>query len=311
MRVTSNTFPTSLSEQLSRLNLRQTRLNEQAATGQRIRNPEDDPSAMHRVMDMQRDMKVAGQYERNVSQLLEQNTSSYGVIKSLKSLISRAQELSTQAGGLRSQDELNIYAEEVNQLIKTGVQAVNTKFRGDFLFSGTKTDQPPFVESTNSNGDTTAVTYQGNTENANAEIADGMTLSVGIPGANTSGAGQRGLVTDTRSGADLFNHLIALRDALRAGNTTVISNTINGDLAKDEDNLLIHVGVNGALQGQLQTAQTLAKNDNLSLQASISGESDVDLSQTILQLTQTQTAYQAALKSGGQILGQSLLDYLK
>jgi flagellin-like hook-associated protein FlgL len=57
--------------------------------------------------------------------------------------------------------------------------------------------------------------------------------------------------------------------------------------------------------------KTLSNRDHAALEAGISQEADADLAQTIVQLTQTQTAYQAALQSGGQILSQSLLDYLR
>ncbi|HKX61206.1 MAG TPA: hypothetical protein VJS65_05170 [Verrucomicrobiae bacterium] len=47
------------------------------------------------------------------------------------------------------------------------------------------------------------------------------------------------------------------------------------------------------------------------LEKLVSKEADADLTETIVRLTQTQTAYQAALQSAGRILGSSLLDYLR
>ena len=311
MRVTSNTFPNSLSQQLSKLNQRQTLLNQQAATGQRILNPEDDPAAVHRVMDMQRDAKTLGQYQRNITQMTDQTKVSYENIKSLKTLLSRAQELATKSGGIRSQDELDIYAQEVNQLIKSGVQTMNGKFKGDFLFAGTKSDAAPFVAAEDSSGNVTSVTYQGNAEVPVNEIGEGVTATANVLGANTSGSGPRGVVTDSRYGADFFNHLIALRSALQSGNTGTITSTINPGMASDEDNILIHVGLNGAIQAQLEAAGKLAANDQMTLSSAISNEADADIAQTLLKLTQTQTAYQAALQSGAKILSQSLLDYLR
>ncbi|MBM3846429.1 MAG: flagellar hook-associated protein 3 [Verrucomicrobia bacterium] len=311
MRVTANTFPNSLNTELGKLMVRQTRLHQQASTGQRVQNPEDDPSAVHRIMDMQRDAKALGQYQRNVLAMKDQASASYSAMKSLKQTLTRAQELVTRTGGIRSQEELNIFAEEVNQLIKSGVQIANTKLRGDYLFSGTKSDTAPFAETADANGRVTAVTYQGNELTAVNEIGQGVTMSALGPGANTGASGPRGLVTDTRAGADLFAHLISFRDALLAGNVTAITTTISAQLAADEENLLIHVGVNGATQSQLDTAKKLAERDSASIEAAVSQEADADLAQTILRLTQTQTAYQAALQSGGQILNQTLLDYLR
>ena len=311
MRVTANTFPSSLNEQLGKLNVRQTRLHQQASTGQRIQNPEDDPSSVHRVLDMQNEVRTLGQYERNIGQLHDQSSETYSSLKSLKKVLDRAQELTTRAGGLRSQDELNIFAEEVNQLIKSGVQIINTRWRGDYLFSGTQSDLPPFVPTADAAGHVTSVAYQGNAQAAQNEIGHGVTMSATVPGANTSGSGPRGVVTDSRAGADLFSHLIALRDNMLAGNVAGITGANTTQLAADEENLLIHVGIIGATQAQLETAKALGQRDHLSLETSISNEADADLADTLVRLNQTQTAYQAALQSAGKILGSSLLDYLR
>lgn len=52
MRVTFNTFPNGLIDQLTQLTTRQSSYQLQAATGQRIVNAEDDPAAVRRVLDM-------------------------------------------------------------------------------------------------------------------------------------------------------------------------------------------------------------------------------------------------------------------
>ncbi len=72
-----------------------------------------------------------------------------------------------------------------------------------------------------------------------AEVAPGYSLSVQVPGANTSGTGPAGVITDSRTGADFFNHLIALRNDLQAGNTQAIASTDQAALAKDEDNITV------------------------------------------------------------------------
>ena len=67
MRVTANTFPNSLLQQLNSLNQRQNKLQNQAATGQRVQLPEDDPVAMRRVLDLQAEGKSVGQVLRTSS----------------------------------------------------------------------------------------------------------------------------------------------------------------------------------------------------------------------------------------------------
>lgn len=311
MRVTANTFPNTLVEQLNRLATRQNRLQTQASTGQRIALPDDDPVAMRRVLDMQTETNTVNQYLRNVDRDTELATSSFSSMKSLKKLVDRASEITTLADGLKSPEELRAYAAEIDQLIEQGAQLVNVRNRGDYIFSGTKADQQPFVTTKDSNGRVTAVTYQGNFDLAENEIGFGVTLSPQTLGANTSGAGERGLVTDSRVGADLFGHLISLRDNLHAGNTAAINGTNATQLGADADNLVYHLGTNGAVQSRLEASKAVLGQRNLSLETLVSKEADADLSQTLVRLTQVQTSYQAALQSGGSILNRSLLDYLR
>ena len=174
----------------------------------------------------------------------------------------------------------------------------------------TDSSQPPYAVTTDANGNITGVTYQGNASVNQVEIASGMTVSVDVPGENTTGTGPRGLITDATSGADLFNHLIALQNDLASGNTTAISGTDNTNLQNDENNLLYQIANNGAIQTRLNNAATFATNQTSQLNQQISNSSGADLVQTMVQLNQAQTAYQAALQSSAQIMYLSILDFM-
>jgi flagellar hook-associated protein 3 FlgL len=311
MRVTSSTFPNTLLDQLGRLSTRQNRLQQQASTGQRLTLPEDDPTAMRRVLDMQAESQRVAQYGRNIQRHQELGNASFASIKSLKTLLDRAREIATQADGLRSPEELQVFATEVNELVKQGVQIANAQNRGDYIFGGTRSEVPPFVATLDANGRVTGVAYQGNTDLPESEIAEAITLSAQTLGANTTGSGPRGLVADSRSGADLFGHLIALRDHLASGDLTSIAGSDRAGLAADEDNLIFHVGTNGAIQSQLETTAAVGKTRTQTLEGLVSKEADADLAQTLVRLNEMQTAYQAALQSGGNILSRSLLDFLR
>jgi len=311
MRVTSNTFPNSLLDQLNQLSTRQNRFQNQAATGQKVTLPSDDPVAMRRILDLQAEGKSVGQYQRNISRHEELGTATYAVMRSLTKVSDRAGELATQADALDSPDDLRIMAKEVTELIKQAVAQANAKNRGNYLLAGTASDQPPFVLAADADGNVTSVTYQGNTTLAESEISEGVTITAQTLGANSSGSGPRGLVTDSRFGADFFNHLISLQNNLNAGDAAAIGAVDRGALAKDEENLLLNIGQNGATQSRLEATQALSTSRGDSLEQLVSNEADADLAQTLVRLNQTQTAYQAALQSGGKILSSSLLDYLR
>ena len=313
MRIAFNTFPNSLTSQLAALTAQQNRLQNQAATGKRFSQLEEDPAAMRQVLDLQTQDSQIAQYRHNIASLQTQATSSYNAMSGLQKLSARAGEIATLADGTRSPQELSNYATEVNQLIQQGVQLMNSTSQGSYLFGGTQNNQPPFVATTDANSNVTGVTYQGNDSVPAAEIAGGATVSVQVPGANTSGTGPGGLITDSRNGADFFNHLIALRDHLLAGDTTAISSQDSPALTKDEDNITSQIASNGLIQSHLATADSLASTQSLSVKQMVSNASDADLATTLTKLSATQTAYQAALQSGAQLLSQSqtLLNYLQ
>jgi flagellar hook-associated protein 3 FlgL len=310
MRVTANTFPNTLISQLSTLTTRQNQLQNQTATGQKFQWPEDDPTGMRRVLDLQTESKSISQYENNVSSLKETSQANYSVLKSLKKISDRAGEIAVLADDTKSPEELKTYATELTQLIKQAVQVTQTKYNGDYLMGGTKTDQSPYVMTTDSDGNVTGVTYQGNQGTTECEVSEGVTVSTQVFGENNTGSGQRGVITDSRYGADFFNHLISLQDHLNAGDTASISSTDNSNLAKDEDNLLMQMGSNGAIQSRLESVSTMLTQKSDSTKTTISDLSNADLAETLVSLSQTQTAYKAALQSGASLLQQSLLDYL-
>jgi flagellin-like hook-associated protein FlgL len=89
MRVTSNSFPNVLLDQLGSLATRQSRLQGQAATGQRIHSPDDDPAGLQRVLDLQAESSAAIQYRRNIAVQQELADAIYSSVKSLKKISDR------------------------------------------------------------------------------------------------------------------------------------------------------------------------------------------------------------------------------
>lgn len=310
MRVTSNTFTNDLLTQLGSLSLQQSRLQAQAATGQRITLPEDDPAAVGQVISMQTEASAVAQYQNNIASQQQVSTSTSDAIQALKKIIDRAGEIATLADGTRSPQDLSAYASEVTQLIQQAVQVANTQNNGGYLFAGTHSDQAPFSATLAADGTVTSVAYAGNSSVPQAEIAQGITVAAQIPGVNTTGSGAPGLITDSRTGADLFSHLISLQNHLAKADTAAIAATDRGQLNNDENNIINQVATNGAIQSRLDTASTMAQNQADALQKSISNARDADLAQTMVLLNQTQTAYQAALQTGAKILNLSLMDYL-
>ena len=285
-------------------------LQTESATGQRVRQPEDDPGAVQQVLNMQSESSKLQQYQSNISVLQGTATAAGSAVSALQEIATRLSDIATSAGGTVSQQDLDAYATEVSQLISEAVSTANTQYNGNYLFGGTLSSHAPFVATTDPNGQITSVAYQGNTSTTSAEIAQGVTLSIVSPGANPSGTGPAGLITDTRTGADFFAHMISLRDHLLSGDVQSITNADLPALQADEQNQILYSTNINVAQGRLSTASTAAQTQQSSLTQLISNDADADLAQTITSLSQAQYAYQAALQSGAAIMKQSLLDYM-
>jgi len=288
-------------------------LENEVTTGLSVQAPSDNPDAMVTTLNDLATQSADQQYSSNITTLQSQANSIYSVLQSLQSIVSQAQSIATEAGsGTANQTTLNDYASQVSSLIQQALKLVNTQNpeTGQYLFGGTDTSNQPFTAATNADGNVTGVTYSGNDSTTQAEIAQGVTISVGVPGANTSGSGTQGLITNTSTGADLFNHLISLQNDLLAGNTSAISSTDASNLQNDENNMTYQVAYNGNVQTQLSTASSFASNQNTTLNQGISNASGADAVQVMTQLNQVQDAYEAALEVTSRVMEVSLVDFL-
>lgn len=312
MRVTGNTVATNLLSQLNLLAARQASLQNQASSGQRITAPEDDPVAMGQALALQSQNSQAAQYAQNVSTLQNRANTAASALQSLKTISDRVSEIATQADGTQSPQDMQAAAIEVRQLIQQAVTLANSQDGNQYVFAGTQSDQPPYTVTTDSDGNVTGVTFQGNSSVTQTEIAKGTTIAVDSPGENNSGTGSRGVFSDSRYGADFFNHLISLQNHLEAGDTNAIAATDRPALSKDEDNLIYQTANNGVILSRLDTAASSASDQQTSLQQSLANVAGADLATTLVQLSQTQNAYQVAAQSSAKFLQlqETLLSYL-
>jgi len=298
MRIASSTVSDNIVRQIQNLGSQQARLQSQVATGQRITNPEDDPAAVSRVINLESERRSIEQFQRNAERALEVSQASYSGLQQVKKLSDRATEIGTLGAGAISPESLNAYASEINQLIEQAVQLGNTKFRNDYIYAGTAVDTAPFVATRDASGDVTAVAYAGNTTQSQVALSESSSVAPGTAGATNTGLG------------DFINHLVSLRDALRAGDASAVQSTQTNLLAS-EDVLVNALSEHGAVQMRIEVNQTQQKERADNLEKLVSAEADGDLPSAIVKLNQTQVAYQAALQSASNIMRLSLLDYLK
>lgn len=311
MRVPTTTYSEAFTNDLNSLRARQSALQQQATTGLRVTSASDDPAAMQNTLNFVADKTAAQQYNTNLTALQDRSNQIYNALSSLQTISSKIGENVTAAGGT-SPNVTGIVA-DLNQLINNAVDLANTKdtATGTAIFGGTSGSTQPFVATRDSAGNVTAISYVGNNSVNAAEIGKGATISVDVPGVNSTSSGARGVFADARSGADFFTNLIKLRDDIAAGNTSAVTGADTAAIRKDSDNLLYHISNVGATQTRLNLTATTLQNRLSALDKNISDSTSADMVQTLVQLSQAQNSYQAALQSGSKIMQLSILNYIQ
>ena len=298
MRIASNTVNDTMVRQIQQLMTDQARLQLQVSSGRRITQPEDDPAAVGRVLNLQSEQRQLAQYTNNSGRALTLVQTSFSGLQGLKKVSDRAAELATLGTGALSSDSMRTYGNEVDQLLEQALQLANSRSGGDYIYGGTAVDSPPFVATRDSDGKITSISYEGNTDQASIPLSEATSVSPSTTGATNTGIG------------DFLSDLVTLRDALISTDIDAVRAS-QPALLEGENLIIAAMADSGGIQTRIEAAQAQQKDRVMSLETLVSGEASVDLPTTIVKLNQTQTAYQAALASAAKVMNLSLLDYIK
>ena len=297
MRIATSTISDGIVNQIDSLATQQATLQNEVSTGQKISEPEDDPSGVNTALTLESEMRSLQQFGSNASQALTVAQSSSAGLTTLKSVSDRAGELATLGTGTLGASAMQSYGTEANQLIEEAVQTANTQFNGSYIYGGTASSTPPFTVTRDSSGNITNVAYAGNTAQASIPLSTSTSVAPTTDGTTNTGI------------ATFLNNLISLRDALNSGDTTAVSSVQSG-LSTDEDTIVTAIATNGGIQSRIQASQTEQTSQTTNLQTDMASVVNADLPTTITQLDQVQTAYQAALQSAVSTMQLSILNYI-
>jgi flagellar hook-associated protein 3 FlgL len=153
------------------------RLQEQTTTGSRINRPSDDPSCAYRVITLNSQQNSLENYINNISDMIGTLEMSSTVIQEIEASLTETRARLTQViGGIYHEETRERTAEGINDLLEQAVSLANTKHMGQYVFGGNNTTSAPYIVE-RTNGQITSVTYQGDFENREIEVAPGITSS--------------------------------------------------------------------------------------------------------------------------------------
>lgn len=179
MRISSNQLNTS---GLREIINRQTELREiqlKMATQQRFLTPSDDPVAAASILNLETDISLYEQFNRNADLAQGANELEEGVLSSVTDNLFRVKELLIGLGnGVYGQNELNAIKIEIEERLNEMIGFANTQnASGDYLFAGFKTKTKPFIQDAAGN-----IVYQGDQGERSIRITSSTLVGINDSG---------------------------------------------------------------------------------------------------------------------------------
>ncbi|MGE6791738.1 flagellar hook-associated protein FlgL [Pseudomonas guineae] len=158
------------------------RTQEQISTGNRILTPADDPVASVRLLQLEQQQSVLGQYKENLTAAKNGLAQEEVTLNSVNTVLQRVRELAVQAGnGALSQADRESIAAELGERENELLGLMNTRnARGEYLFAGFQGKTQPFVRQADG-----SYSYQGDEGQRKLQIASSLSVPISDNGKKT------------------------------------------------------------------------------------------------------------------------------
>jgi flagellar hook-associated protein 3 FlgL len=293
LRVTTNGTARRASATMAAALGRLAQAQDTIASGKRVQRASDDPVASVQILKLNDLLGDVSQYKRNGEQgsayLAQADSALDGVgslVREAKTIMLQATSETVNAAGSTMKNALNEQLGRIReQIIHLGATQVN----GRFIFSGQKSDAPPFDAADATN------TYQGDSGAIRLETNRNEFAIANLPGDA------------------LFGQILTDIDTARKN---ILSD--NGAVASDVqamsdgvDRILSARGTIGSRVNQIENSAAYLSTTEQELRTRLSNNEDADIAQTFVELQAAQNVYQASLASTARSFESSLMDYLR
>ena len=284
------------------------RIQAQVSSGRKVLAPSDDPGAYEAIERMTGELSSLSRFQENAVMAEVELLSFDSVLQNVQDLLQRTSELAISSSDATLTDQdLEAIAAQVDNVLTSIVDAGNTFQNGRFIFGGLRSDTKPY-DAVDSDGDgmIDSVSYNGGTGVREIEIGQGSYVTVNIPGSDPSSSGG---VFQTDS-IDIFQTLITFRDNLLSGTPTAETDTLD-QLEKCQEHVLDTLAIVGAREGRVRLGKETLSEWETGLRTLLDEKESIDVAQAIMELSEKQLAYEAALRAAATMLdSDSLIDLL-
>nr|WP_106783722.1 flagellar hook-associated protein FlgL [Lysinibacillus timonensis] len=333
MRVTQSMLSNNMLRNLSNNYSKMSELQNQITTGKKITKPSQDPVVAIKGMSYRTDINKVEQFTRNISQVYSWLDSSDDALGQVGDALTRVKELTVQAANdTNTADDREKIRIEIEQ-IRTQIQDVaNTKVADKFIFSGTNTQKPVYVEALGNDGVTYRVLNQVELDGDGNQISpvdsngDPIILSDPITAAdgkvNMEVFDGIQLQVNTSDAAKLFKDVDKLMAdisaALESSDGEEIGDLLGGladgtdDTLSEVQNKVLEARADvGARQNRVEMMENRLSTHEINVTEQMSANEDVDYEKAITNLITQESIHNAALSVGSKIIQSTLVDFIR
>lgn len=291
------------------------KLSEEAASGKKLTEPSDDASAARQVLSINTQLSQLNGYLGNMSTASEELKTLDSSLSSLDDLVQNASDLATQAAnGTYSSTDLADIKTQVDSIIDSVVSLSNTKFNGNYIFSGTDTSTPAYTVTKDTSGHITGITYNGTSSSGDYErkvnISDGVNVTINTTGDEVFGEYAEDSSGNVTKATGILGTLMTLSNALGKSDQTAVSGTLNSLTTEMSDTLAVQAKF-ASVSNKFDLTETSINTTVTNLTEYKSNLEDADLSEVLAELAESKVALQATYSVTSQMLqGMSILNYL-
>jgi len=272
--------------------------NREISSGKRVNVASDAPGQVQALLQLRTEEQQNTQIQANLSFATADADSSDSALSSAIQLMDRAVTLATQGANATTDasGRKNI-AQEIAGIQAEMVSISRTQVQGRYVFSGDQENSPSYQLDLNAGNGVDLLS------NASA------TRKIQDPSGGTFAASETAQQIFDSPGASVFAALNSLRLNLLANNQNGIGTSLTA-IQNASDHLNNMEAFYGNVEKRITDSEAFASQYDTQLQSAISNIQDADAASAALQLTQSNTALQAAFQAEAKMPTTSLFNYL-
>jgi flagellar hook-associated protein 3 FlgL len=303
MRVTQNITTSNFISYINQHAENLLKTQQQIASQKRINKSSDDPIGMGQVLGYRTNLAVTDQYQENIGQGMTRLEFNEVTLDLASDLVNTARKLAENySGSTLSAATRQSAALQVKDLYDQVMQMANSKFSGNYIFSGHATNTTPFSRDADFNA-----TYNGDDGEFRIMVSDNVEVNIVADGRQIFQNAANG-------GVNIFDELKNLIDGLEHPDPVAGSAQIEAAanvLQVGRDQINSRISEYAPVLYRLQATDEYLTNLRPKVEEAMATLEQADITKAVVELQNLELAYETTIATAARIIQPSLLDFLR